>query len=143
LDEGGPVFVGGTQITTSRERAARVTKRVAAEGDPGICVKGGKIIYERNVGVILAPNPRDLRVDGLKGEEGMDVALSLDIFGHDAVAQTFSADGGQVIPNGPALCGSRALAAWSENRARAEIFLAWCELVWPDAVNPGCPTPLT
>jgi hypothetical protein len=142
LDEGSPVFMGGIQVTLSRERAACVTKQVAANSDLGICVKGCRIIHERNVSVILGPNPKGLRVDGRKGEEGMDVALSLDISGYDAVAQTVFVEG-QVITNGPALCGSRALAARSENLARAEVFLASCELVWPDAVNLGCPTPLT
>jgi hypothetical protein len=72
----------------------------------------------------------------------MNVALNLDILGYDVVAQTVSAVGGQVIPNGPALCGSKALPAWSKNLARAEVFLAWCELVWPDAVYLGCSPPL-
>ena len=75
----------------------------------------------------------------------MSVVPSIDIFGKDAIAQTVSAIGGQVISNGPALCRSRALAAclWSNNLARAEAFLARCELVWPDAVNVGCSTPST
>jgi hypothetical protein len=123
--------------------AARVTKRVAADGDPGIRVEDRKSSRERNFGVIPGPDSEDLRFDGCRGEEGMAVALSLDILGYDTVAQTGSAVGGQATPNGPARCGSRALAAWSENPTRAEIFLVWCELVWPDAVDIGRPTPLT
>ena len=75
----------------------------------------------------------------------MGVVRGLDIFGKDAIAQTVSAVGGQVIPNSPALCRSRALAAclWSDDLARAELFLARCELVWPDTVNFGCSTPST
>jgi hypothetical protein len=86
--------VGGTQVTPRRERAAHVTKQVAADGDPGIHVKGRKIVHEQNVSVIPGLALNGIRVDERKGEEGMDVALSLDIFRYDAVVQTVSAVGG-------------------------------------------------
>lgn len=92
---------------------------------------GRKILHQRNVGVIPGPDPKGLGVNGRKGEEEMGVVLGLDILGKDAVAQTVSAVGGQVIPNSLALCRSRALAAclWLDNLARIEVFLARCELV--------------
>jgi hypothetical protein len=145
LDEGGPVLRSGTHVTPSRVRVAQVTKCVAADGDPGIRVESRKLLHQRNVGVIPGSDLKRLGVDGRKGEEEMGVVRGLDILGKDAVAKSVSAVGGQVIPNGPALCRSRALAAclWPDDLARAEPFLARCELVWPDAVNFGCSTPAT
>lgn len=145
LNEGGPILSGGTQITPSRVCRTVVAKRVAANGDPSVCVESRKVLHQWNVGIIPGPDPEGIGVDGRKGEEQMGVVLSIDILGKDAVAQTVSAIGGQVIPNGPALSRSRALTTclWSDDLARAKAFLARCELVWPDAVNLGCSTPST
>lgn len=145
LNKGGPVLSGGTQVTPSRVCGTVVAERVAANGDPGVCVESRKIFHERDVGVIPGPDPEGIGVDGSKGEEEMGVILSIDILGKYAVAQTVSAIGGQVIPNGPAFGRSRALTTclWSDDLARAKAFLARCELVWPDAVNLRCSTPST